>query len=85
MDSSPLHLYNLPPELPAAPAQSPLAIRHYESGCWTVVEVQGDLDLQGIPLLHEHLAETLTSPSTSLASPSWTPAFSASSWRVGRL
>jgi len=56
MDRESLHTQNLPFDLASvAAATEVLAVRHYDSVPWRVVEMDGELDISGVPLMRCHL------------------------------
>lgn len=56
MDVQSLTAMNHPPDVAASnPTVPALTVRQYQSGCWSVVEASGELDIQVVPLMRAHL------------------------------
>ncbi len=58
MDVQSLTAMNQQPEVMASnPTVPALTVRQYRSGCWSVVEASGELDIQVVPLMRAHLVD----------------------------
>ena len=59
MDVKSLNGTYQPPEVTASvPTRPALTVRHYQSGRWSVVEAAGELDIQVVPMMRAHLAQS---------------------------